>query len=285
MAVFVGDADFAMLCDKLANNARSFADKKMFNDEYYEHLIKPPKGMTADELEFQLGPGCLVDQLAGQYMAHITGLGHLASEENIKTTLGSILKYNYKEGFDDHFNPMRSYTLGDESGLLMASWPKGRLKVPFPYFAETMTGFEYTAATGMIYEGMADEGLMVIESIRERYDGRKRNPFDEAECGHHYARAMAAWSPILALTGFYYSGVEKMMIFNPVEGNWFWSNGYSWGTIDLEHQKGGWDVTINVLYGKLKLKKFALKGIGKASFDKETTIFKDKSVALFIKEY
>jgi len=38
---------------------------------------------------------------------------------------------------------------GDEAGLLMASWPKGRLEVPFPYFSEVMTGFEYCAAVGI----------------------------------------------------------------------------------------------------------------------------------------
>ena len=85
---------------------------------------------------FQLGKGCLVDQLVGQYMAHICGLGYLGDKEHIRTTLGSIMKYNYVKDFSRHFNNMRSYVMGDESGLLMASWPKGRLEVPFPYFAE-----------------------------------------------------------------------------------------------------------------------------------------------------
>ena len=91
-------------------------------------------------------------------MSHITGLGYLSDKDNIRTTLESIMKYNFRDGFYDHFNNMRSYTIGDEKGLLMASWPNGRLEVPFPYFAETMTGFEYTAATGMIYEGMENDG-------------------------------------------------------------------------------------------------------------------------------
>ena len=78
---------------------------------------------------------------------------------------------------------MRSYVMGNESGLLMASWPKGRLEVPFPYFAEVMTGFEYCAAVGMIYEGMEKEALTCIRSIRDRHDGAKRNPFSEPECG------------------------------------------------------------------------------------------------------
>ena len=57
-----------------------------------------------------------------------------------------------------------------------------------------MTGLEYLAAAHMMFAGMAREGVECIANIRARYDGEKRNPWDEAECGHHYARAMAAWS-------------------------------------------------------------------------------------------
>lgn len=272
MARYIGDDSFADKCDKLLVNARDYAGKEMFNGEYYEHIIMPPEGKTPEDLRFQLGPGCLVDQLAGQYMSHITGLGYLSDKDKIRTTLESIMKYNFRDGFYDHFNNMRSYTLGDEKGLLMASWPNGRLEVPFPYFAETMTGFEYTAATGMIYEGMENEGLRVIEAIRDRYDGRKRSPFDEAECGHHYARAMAAWAPVLALTGFEYSGVSGEMTFNAKEGQWFWSNGYGWGTVDISQSNGDWDVTLKVLYGELELKTFELASAGKISFETQLNL-------------
>jgi hypothetical protein len=194
--------------------------------------------------------------MVGQYMAHICGLGFLAPEEHIKTTLKSILKYNYRESMADHFNNMRSYALGDESALLMASWPKGRPKVPFPYFSEVMTGFEYTAAVGMIYEGMEEEGLEVIGDIRDRYNGARRSPFNEAECGHHYARAMASWASVLALTGFQYSAVEQSMEFTSKPGIYFWSNGYAWGTVQVEDDLA----TINLLHGSLSLRKFSLKG-------------------------
>ena len=194
------------------------------------------------------------------------------------------MKYNFKDGFYDHFNNMRSYVMGDEAGLLMASWPKGRLKVPFPYFAETMTGFEYTAATGMIYEGLEDEGLEVIEAIRNRYDGNKRNPFDEAECGHHYARAMAAWAPVNALTGFNYSAVENRFSINPVEGLWFWANGYAWGTIRLTEDEGGFDIELEVLSGDLKLNMIELNGLGKIKTEEDQLIIKGKKMIFFIKE-
>src|SRR4029079_17884835 len=126
----------------------------------------------------------------------------------------------------------RSYALGAESALLMATYPRGRRPArPFPYFGEAMTGFEYTVAVHLLYEGRVDEGLRVIQAIRDRYDGEKRNPFDEAECGHHYARAMASWGAVLALTGFQYVAATGRLTFAAAEGpaSWFWSNGAAWG--------------------------------------------------------
>jgi hypothetical protein len=55
----------------------------------------------------------------------------------------------------------------------MAGYPRDRPKTPFPYINEVMTGFEYTAAVGMLQEGMEEEGQRCIEAIRARYDGRK----------------------------------------------------------------------------------------------------------------
>jgi hypothetical protein len=147
-----------------------------------------------------------------------------------------------------------------ESGLIMATWPKGRLKIPFPYFAESMSGFEYAAAVGMIYEGQTNAGLQCIASIRNRFDGEKRNPFDEPECGHHYARAMASWSAILALTGFQYSGVDHAMSFDVGNGQYFWSNGYSWGMAYIQKARKQATVELKVLSGELEIKTFELKG-------------------------
>jgi uncharacterized protein (DUF608 family) len=247
MAIHMGDKEFAKTCETLFRNGSNWTDENIFNGEYYIQDIQPPEdpnavssylsvGMGAKELSepvFQLGKGCLVDQLVGQYMSHICDLGYLAEKENIRKTLQSIMKYNYKASMVDHFNNMRSYALGDEAALLMASFPYGRPDVPFPYYSEVMTGFEYTAGNGMLYEGMQEDGLKVITNIRNRYDGNKRSPFDEAECGHHYARAMTAYGAVLALTGFNYSGVENRMKFNPLVGKYFWANGQTYGTITL----------------------------------------------------
>ena len=80
---------------------------------------------------------------------------------HIRKTLESIYKYNHVVSFGDHFNNMRSYALGDESGLMLTSYPdpSKRPAVPLSYAFEAWTGLEYTAATGMIYEDMNTEAL------------------------------------------------------------------------------------------------------------------------------
>ena len=269
MAQAMNDNAFAKKCAAVYKAGSKWTDENLFNGEYYEQQVLDPKTKklitdysAPDMPKYQLAKGCLVDQLVGQYMAHICGLGYLAPKEHIKTTLESILNYNHRESMQNHFNNMRSYALGNESALLMASWPKGRPKIPFPYFSEVMTGFEYTAAIGMIYEGMETEGLKTIKDIRDRYNGLKRSPFDEAECGHHYARAMASWGAIPAITGFHYSAIEKTMEFTARPGKWFWSNGYAWGTIYIEKTDAKYIVKLKVIHGSVPLKSFKLNGAG-----------------------
>lgn len=285
LAYAVKDSSFAHLTHELFLKGSDWTDKNLFNGEYYEQIVKVPgdlnqknnfsAGMGSkknDKPDYQLEKGCLVDQLVGQYMSHICGLGYLVKKENVKTTLSSILKYNYRETMNDHFNNMRSYAIGNESALLMASWPKGRPEVPFPYFSEVMTGFEYTAAAGMLFEGMKPEGIKTISDIRNRYDGLKRNPFDEAECGYHYVRAMASWASVIALTGFNYSGVTKTMQINSENGSYFWCNGYSWGNCTVSGKGKTREVRVEVFGGILELKGFNLKNFGKRILREENPL-------------
>lgn len=279
MARFLGDAEFADRCRSLFENGSKWIDENLFNGQYYEQLVWPltedqiapglrHEGMGARNLadpDFQLGSACLVDQLVGQFLAHVCGLGYLTKPANVKKTLKSIMKYNFQPNLSAHFNFMRTYTLGDEAAILMSTYPLGRRpKKPFSYATEVMTGFEYTAAVGMLYEGLDVEGLRAIAAVRDRYDGLRRSPFDEAECGHHYGRAMAAWAAVLCLTGFQYSGVTGTMTFDPIEGSHFWSNGYAFGTCEIEETDEGHEVKLTVLEGKLKLEKLVLSGVGEA---------------------
>ncbi|MGD0089842.1 MAG: GH116 family glycosyl-hydrolase [Planctomycetota bacterium] len=296
MARHLGDNDFAARCRTLFQQGSAWVDRHLFNGEYYEHHIQPvadgaaiAPGLRHEQMgarnlsdpELQLGSGCLVDQLVGQYTAHVCGLGYLLDEKHVRTTLRSIMKHNFKKELYAHFNHLRSFALCEESALLMAAYPKGRRpRQPFPYYNEVMTGFEYTAAVHMLYEGHVADGLKVIEAIRARYDGRKRSPFDEAECGHHYGRAMASWAALLALTGFEYSGVTQTLRFKaaPKRRRWFWSTGHAWGVFEQAPAKGGMRVMLQVLHGALKLKTLALQGFGAATLPAARTLTAGQTV-------
>ncbi len=283
MATYLGDKKFALTCTELFEQGSEWMDANLFNGEYYEQHIQPP--MSADNVapsligaasskneidftspDFQLGKGVLVDQLIGQQFAHVVGLGYLGKEANIKQTLKSIMKYNYVEKMYTHANFHRSYALGDESALIMAAYPGERPAKPFPYYSEVMTGFEYTAAIGMLQEGQTEDGLKCIRNIRERYDGKKRSPFNEAEAGHHYARSMIAWAGVLATSKFHYSAVDKSMSFTSVPGTYFWSNGYSWGTCEVKDK----EAILTVLSGEIELDSFSLDGVGTKKLKGET---------------
>lgn len=297
MAGRLGDREFADLCRDLAEKGSRWMDEHLFNGEYYIHEVRPPGdaskvapsllvGMGSKDLsnpDFQLASGCLVDQLVGQYMAHICGLGHLAGAKQIRTTLKSILKYNYGESLAGHFNAMRSYALENERALLMAAYPKERPAKPFPYFSEVMTGFEYTAAVGMIQEGMVEEGLTAIKNIRDRYDGRKRSPFDEAECGHHYARAMASWAAVLALTGFQYEASSRALTMAAKPGRHFWSTGAAYGACEISIEGGTASVKLTVREGAIMLARFVLDRFGASELPAARRVGAGEAVELAVR--
>jgi len=87
--------------------------------------------------------------------------------------------------------------------------------------------------------GMAGEGLEIVRVCRDRYDGRVRNPFNEYECGHWYARAMSSYALLQALSGARYDAVEKVLYLNPrIKGDFrcFLSTATGYGTVGV---KGG----------------------------------------------
>jgi len=286
MAQYLGEAAFADRCHALYERGRDWIDAHLFNGEYYEQHVQPPapdtliaEGLAADmgardlsDPAYQLGPGCLVDQLVGQFMAHVCGLGHLLDPDHVRTTLKSIRTHNGRDDLYSHFNHMRTFALNDEQALLMCSYPRGgRPVTPVPYCNEVMTGFEYSANVHMLYEGMMDEGLEGIAATRHRYDGQRRNPFDEAECGHHYARAMASWGAVLAWSGFRYSGVTGTMTFAARPGRHFWSTGWAWGTATVVAEGGEMRVILEILHGAVTVGTLVLERYGTASINANGT--------------
>jgi len=206
MADACDDAAFAKTCRGLYVLGAAQAERMLFNGSYYEHKVVPPAGPIAKGIsycnasdlkdpDYQLAAGCLVDQLLGDYAARHVGLGGVADERNAAKALDTILAKCASDNVGPRYNCGRDYAFPEEPALKMAWYPEGRMpKMPFPYYGENMTGFEYVVAANLVHRGRLAEAEKVVRDIRSRYDGRKRNPFDEAEWGHHYVRALAAWS-------------------------------------------------------------------------------------------
>src|SRR5947199_4066451 len=153
--------------------------------------------------------------MLGQWFADVLGFDIGMKKERVRKTLQSIYRNNFKQDFWTHANTQRIYALNDEKGLVLCSWPNGgRPALPFVYSDEVWTGIEYQVAAHLIYQGLVEEGMIVAKAARDRYDGLPRppiarNPWDEIECGGHYARAMSSWSLLLALSGWEYDGPER----------------------------------------------------------------------------
>ncbi len=247
MARAAGDPAFAGECRRLFANGSRWIDANLFNGEHYVQRIQgiprekiaPPLRSTGgaedpERPDFQMGEGCLTDQLIGQYLADVAGLGPLLDPEKIRKALAAIYKYNHRSALTHHDSVERIYALNDEAATLLCDYAEGkRPRIPFPYASEAWTGIEYPYAAQLIYGGQLREGIGAFEEVRRRYDGERRNPWDEPECGRHYARAMSAWSGVIALSGFRYRGHEKAVVITPRAGvadfASFWSTGTGWG--------------------------------------------------------
>ena len=67
----------------------------------------------------------------------------------------------------------------------------------------------------MIWEGLLEQGLAVTRMVHDRYHAARRNPFNEVECGDHYARSMASYGVFLAACGYQYDGPKGILGFSP----------------------------------------------------------------------
>ncbi len=254
MAELLEDNSKAIEYKEIFDKGRKWMDTNLFNGDYYIQLYDPKKARKN-----QMGIGCLIDQLIGLQLSRIAGLDNFLEVSNIKQTLKSIFKYNHKKNMYEHENNARLYAVNNEAATIICTWPKGsKPKIPFPYAHEVMNGFEYQFAVHCIIEDLLEEGLKVVKSIRDRYDGYHRNPWDEFECGHHYARSMASYGLLIALSGFSYDKGAGYLGFSPKihqdSFKCFWALDDVWGIYNQNNKIS----IIEVLHGKILLKKLRI---------------------------
>lgn len=216
------------------------------------------KLLEAEGPKYQYGTGCLSDGVLGAWIARMCCLNDPLDAAKIKSHLKAVHQYNLKDNLSEHANPQRpSYALGEEGGLLLCSWPKGgKLSLPFVYSDEVWTGIEHQVAAHLMLMGHVKEGLDIVRTSRNRYDGRVRNPFNEYECGHWYARALSSYGYIQSLTGVRFDAVDNTLYIASNIGDFtsFLSTNTGFGNVIYKDSKA----TVKTVYGKIPVQKIVI---------------------------
>lgn len=271
--------------EHLYEQARAYLETTLYNGEYFHQLVMS-EGLNHDPFSYKTlahgttdadanaetrrlveaeGPkyqyknGCLSDAVLGVWLSEMSGIMDLVDHDKVDSTLRSIHRYNYKPDLSDHANPQRSgYAVNDEPGLLLCTWPHGgRPSLPFIYSDEVWTGIEHQVASHLLFRGYKEEALDIIRATRTRYDGTRRNPFDEYECGHWYVRAMASYGLLQGYTGLRYDAVDKTLHVsrrNAKRYTVFLSTATGYGTVHVSED----DVSLNVVRGSIDVEHIAV---------------------------
>ncbi|MFO0790959.1 MAG: GH116 family glycosyl hydrolase [Pirellulales bacterium] len=262
MANCVGDAAFARRCRKVFEAGRDNSVKRLFNGEYYTQSVD-----LKAHPDFQYADGCLADHMFGQGWAHQVGLGYLYPPETVNKALLSIWKYNWAPDIalqNKHHDPERWFAMPGEAGLFMCTWPKGKHLGPKStrYRDEVWTGTEYQVASHLAWEGMVTECLAMCRAVHERYHPAKRNPFNEIECGDHYARAMASWGVLIGLVAFAYDGPRGHIGFaprmTPENFKAVFTAAEGWGSFEQRIEGGKLTARVEPRWGHVRLASLSL---------------------------
>ena len=263
MAREVGDSEFAAKCRKIFQAGSRLTVERLFNGEYFVQdvdLKKHPK--------HQYGDGCLSDQLFGQGWAHQVGLGYLYPREKILSALRAVYVYNWAPDIGPQnaaHPPQRWFARPGEAGLFTCTWPKSKHLGPDSvlYRDEIWTGIEYQVAGHMVWEGMLTEALAICRGVHERHHPARQNPWNEVECGDHYARALASYGVFLALCGFGCHGPRGLLAFAPrLKPERFraaFTSAEGWGSFEQNLQEEALTATLAVKWGRVRLRTFGLE--------------------------
>jgi len=274
MATETGDAAFAAKCRAIFDTGQRNIVAQLFEDDYF--VNKPsPKHLDA----INSGSGCHIDQVMGQSWAFQVALPRVFPQKESLSALKSLWRYNFSPDVGPYravYKSGRWYAMPGEAGLLMCTFPrsdwdydqaKGKgADWAAGYFNECMNGFEYQVAGHMIWERLVTEGLAVTRAVHDRYHPSRRNPWNEVECGDHYARSMASYGVFLAASGYEYHGPNGHLGFAPrVRPEQFkaaFTSAEGWGTFSQQAGPTGYHAEVAVKWGKLRLRSLSVELLG-----------------------
>ena len=313
MARLEGEPKLADRYHEIYESGRKYMCEQMWNGEYFLHLypagftvvgtdngVVSPAGEQSNAKRYidafnsglppyYRGGGCDANQLFGQNWANQLGLGYILPPERCRTAAQSIFRYDWTPDISTVYRlyPPHSRTLAapGEGALVNGAWPK----VPRQSFENThdkdnvWTGLEYEAACDMLSEGLLQEGLTVVRAIHDRYNGSKRNPWNEIEGWDHYSRSMHAWNILLVLSGYTYDGPAGKIGFapriTPEDFRCFFSAAEGWGRFTQKMEGRTQKAQIAVKFGQLRLKEISLAAVEDKKPEAATVMLDGRSLA------
>jgi len=261
---------------------KAFMEKDLYNGQYFMQQIQwtglhasnpaeDPRRWLEDYSDeaalllkkegpkYQYGKGCLSDGVLGAWLARVCGLPAPIDTGKVGSHLMAVYRHNLKKDLSGYSNPQRpGFAMGREGGLLLCTWPLGgQLSLPFVYSNEVWTGVEYQVASHLIFQGRIKEGLEIVRTCRDRYNGKVRNPFNEYEAGYWYARALSSYALLEALTGVRYDAVDKTLYVKAKASNFttFLSTATGFGNVTFRNGKA----KVEVAFGKIPVEKVILQ--------------------------
>lgn len=294
MAEEAGALDAAYRDDRFVGRCKAFVDEgcnamveRLFNEElgYFVHVPARPTNKRDGELGTYNSSH--IDQVYGQAWAHQVALGTLWDRNRTLRALDALMRRNHVEDvtpFTAFVPAPRPYALPGEAGTIMTVAPVGDPN-PFGsttvwnlgYFHECMSGFEHQLAAHLMAEHRVDDAFTILGAIHARYHARKRNPFNEVECGDHYARAMASYGSFISACGFQHHGPKGYLRFAPRfnQDNFrcAFTSASGWGSYAQRRLSGeSQHHRIHMLHGTLRLTQLGLPVLATAAPGSTVTV-------------
>jgi len=255
MAILEGDKDFEKIChDRFLLGTVNLDAKCFTNGKWYTHVVDPNHATNV------LTDATVIGVMYGQWWAHILNLGYLLPKEHVQSHLIYTFERNFVTSFDFKQSP-RTFCDARDNGWITGKWDDGkRPQNPLRYTGEAAwSGVLYPFAGLLLVEGLQHQSLQVLEVIRYLYDGTRRSPWNEIECGDHYTRCMSAFALFKLAAGNSWTRNDDdtlSLTFNPImnqsDFKGFFSVGTAWGSYMQcnVHEKR---VQLSVSYGMLNM--------------------------------